>query len=52
MLLKSEYGETETKMPLAPPDLATITQEVVTRNRNVYRMFLQRAVPFLDEVYG
>ncbi len=52
MQLKSEHGETETKLVLAPPDLSTITQEVVTRNRNVYRMFLQKAVPFLDEVYG
>lgn len=52
MLLKSEYGETETKLKLPPADLSTLTQEVLTRNRNVYRMFLQRAVPFLDEVYG
>lgn len=52
MLLKSEHGETETKLELPPPDLATITQEMVTRNRNVYRMFLQKAVPFFDEVYG
>lgn len=52
MQLRSEYGETETKLPLPPADLTTITEEVITRNRNVYRMMLQRMVPFLDEVYG
>jgi RimJ/RimL family protein N-acetyltransferase len=52
MQLHSEYGETETKMPLPPPDLHTYTEEMLTRNKNVYRMMLQRMVPFLDEVYG
>ena len=52
MLLRSEYGETETKLPLPPADFGTITQEVITRNRNVYRMMLQRANPFLAEIYG
>jgi RimJ/RimL family protein N-acetyltransferase len=52
MKLHSEAGETETKMPLPPADLHTLTEEVIIRNRNVYRMFLQRMVPYLDEVYG
>ena len=52
MKLHSEAGETETKLPLPPADLHTLTEEVITRNRNVYRMMLQRMVPFLDEVYG
>ena len=50
--LHTESGETETKMPLPPADLTTITQEMITRNRNVYRMMLQRTIPFLEEVYG
>lgn len=52
MKLHSESGETETNLPLPPPDLASLTQEAITTNRNVYRMMLQRMVPFLDEVYG
>lgn len=52
MNLQTAYGETDTKLALPPADLTTITQEVITRNRNVYRMFLQRIVPFWDEVYG
>jgi RimJ/RimL family protein N-acetyltransferase len=52
MKLHSEHGETDTIMPLTPPDFASITEEMLTRNKNVYRMFLQRVVPFLDEVYG
>lgn len=52
MILETEYGETETKMPLQPPDLTSITTEVVTRNRQVYRMVLQSVNPFLKEVYA
>lgn len=52
MELHTEHGETETKLPLPPADLTTITQEVITRNRNVYRMMLQKIVPFWEEVYG
>jgi RimJ/RimL family protein N-acetyltransferase len=52
MSLRSEYGETETKLPLPPADLNTITQEIVTRNRNVYRMFLQNTNPLFAEIYG
>lgn len=52
LTIKSESGESETKMPLPPRDITTITKEMVSRNRNIYRMFLQKAVPFFDEVYG
>ena len=50
--MHTESGETDVKMPLPPADFSTITQEMITRNRNVYRMMLQRTVPFLEEVYG
>ena len=50
--MRTESGETDVKMPLPPADLTTITQEMIIRNRNVYRMMLQRTVPFLEEVYG
>lgn len=52
MDLKSEYGETETKLALPPADIKTVTQEVYTRNRNMYRMFLQQTNPFFVEIYG
>jgi RimJ/RimL family protein N-acetyltransferase len=51
MKLKSEHGETETKLELPPADLTTIAQEAITHNRNVYRMLLQTANPFFAEVY-
>ena len=50
--MRTESGETDVKMPLPPADLTTVTQEMITHNRNVYRMMLQRTVPFLEEVYG
>lgn len=52
LTMTTEYGETETKMPLPPADFSTLTQEAIIRNRNVYRMLLQKTVPFFDEVYG
>lgn len=52
MDLESEYGETETKLPLQPADFSSVTQEIITRNRNVYRIMLQNMVPFLEEVYN
>jgi RimJ/RimL family protein N-acetyltransferase len=52
MELHTEYGETDTKLELAPADFKSITEEVLTRNRNVYRMFLQNTVPFLADVYS
>ena len=50
--MRTESGETDVKQPLPPADLTTITQEMIVRNRNVYRMMLQSMVPFLDQVYG
>jgi RimJ/RimL family protein N-acetyltransferase len=52
LLMKNDHGETETKMPLLPADLRTITQEMVNRNKNVCCMLLQSTMPFLTEVYG
>lgn len=52
LLLKSEHGETETKMPLPPADFSTVTEEVISRNKNMYRMLLQSTNPFLAEIYG
>lgn len=51
MELHSESGETETKLDLPPANLTTITQEVINRNRNMYRMFLQTTNPIFAEVY-
>ena len=52
LMLRTEMGETETKMPLPPADLTSITEEMITRNKNVYRMFLQRISPGFQEIYG
>lgn len=52
MELESEYGETETKLKLPPPDLTTMTEEVLMRNRQAYRMVLQTFNPFLKELYS
>lgn len=51
MALETEYGETETKLPLQPPDVTSLTAEIVNRNRQVYRMMLQSVNPFFKEVY-
>jgi RimJ/RimL family protein N-acetyltransferase len=51
MELRSEYGETETKLDLQPADLTTLTEEMITRNRQAYHMFLQSINPFLKEAY-
>ena len=52
MALETEYGETETKLPLPPADLTTLTAEVVNRNRQVYRMMVNNTLPFFNEVYA
>lgn len=52
LVMTTQYGETETKMPLPPADIATITQETILRHRSIYRMFLQKTIPFLKEIYG
>ena len=51
MELHTEYGETDTKLELDPPTLATLAEEVSTRNRQAYRMMLQTFNPLLKEVY-
>jgi len=51
MQLATESGETETKINLPPADIASLTSEIVERNRNIYRMVLQASVPFLAKVY-
>jgi RimJ/RimL family protein N-acetyltransferase len=51
MELHTEYGETDTKLELDPPDLQSLTAEVVTRNRQAYRMMLQTINPFLKDLY-
>ena len=52
MLLETQYGESETKLPLPPADISTVTQEIIARNRNVYRRALETTVPFWREVYA
>lgn len=52
MELHTEYGETDTKLELDPPDMSSLTEEVLIRNRQAYRMLLQNFVPFLNEVYS
>jgi RimJ/RimL family protein N-acetyltransferase len=52
MELETEYGETETKLPLPPADMTTIAEEVLIRNRQAYRMALQTFNPFLKELYS
>jgi RimJ/RimL family protein N-acetyltransferase len=51
MELHTEYGETDTKLELDPPDFKSLTEEVVTRNRQAYRMMLQTINPFLKDLY-
>lgn len=52
MELHTEYGETDTKLELDPPDLNSLTEEVATRNRQAYRMMLQTFNPLLKEIYA
>lgn len=51
MELHTEYGETDTKLALDPPDFKSLTEEVTIRNRQAYRMLLQTFNPFLKEIY-
>ena len=51
MQLQTEYGETETKLSVPPPNFASITKQIATTNRNIYRLFLQTANPIFAEVY-
>lgn len=52
MQLETESGETETKIALPPADIASISTEIISHNRNMYRMVLQASVPFLAKVYA
>jgi RimJ/RimL family protein N-acetyltransferase len=52
MELHTESGETDTKLELDPPDLSSITKEMMIRNRQAYRMLLQTLNPLLKEVYS
>ena len=51
MELHTEYGETDTKLELDPPDIKSVIKELAIRNQQVYRMMLQTVNPFLKEVY-
>lgn len=46
----TEYGESETKAKLPPPDFYSITKEVTVRNRQAWRMLLQSAFPVLESL--
>ena len=52
LMVNSSLGESETKMPLPPADITSVTKEIATRNKNIYRMLLQSTVPFIGEIYG
>lgn len=51
MALTTEYGETETKLRIPPADINSLAEEVVNRQRQVYRMMLNNVNPFFKEVY-
>ena len=52
LIVKSEYGESETKMTLPPPDLVSFGQEVAVQQKNIYRLLLQKNLQLLHEIYG
>lgn len=51
MELHTEYGETDTKLALDPPNINSLVEEVAIRNRQAYRMMLQTFNPILKEIY-
>lgn len=52
LLIRSESGESETKMPLPPATPYTWGAEVAIKNRNIYKMLLQNNLDFIKEIYG
>lgn len=52
LIVKSEYGESETKMTLPPPDLISLGQEVAVQQKNIYSLLLQKNLQLLHELYG
>jgi RimJ/RimL family protein N-acetyltransferase len=51
LIVTSMHSESETKVPVPPPDLASITLETAIRNRQVWRTMLS-SIPIIDELYG
>lgn len=47
----NEYGESETKVKLPPPNLMTVTQEVAIRQKQAWRLLLRSTWPAAD-LYG
>lgn len=43
--------ESETKIPVPPPSLASITLETAIRNRQIWRT-VWSSIPMIDEIYG
>lgn len=52
LLVKSDSGESETKMALPPATPYTWGAEMAIKNRNIYKMFLQKNLDFIQEIYG
>jgi RimJ/RimL family protein N-acetyltransferase len=54
LIVKNHYedGESETKMPLLPPNLITIGQEIANTTRSIYTLLLQRNLRAFEELYG
>jgi GNAT superfamily N-acetyltransferase len=51
LIVKSEHGESETKMTLPPPDLISLGQEIIVRQKNMYNLLLQKNLQMLHELY-
>jgi RimJ/RimL family protein N-acetyltransferase len=51
MELHTESGETDTVLDLEPADFQSYTEEMVSRNRQAYRMMIQTFNPLLKEAY-
>jgi RimJ/RimL family protein N-acetyltransferase len=48
--VKTESGESETKMPLPRASMITLGQEIAYNNRNVYRRMLQTNINYLRSI--
>ena len=46
----TEYGESETKAKIPPADIFSLTKEASTRQRQAWRMMLQKVFPVLESI--
>lgn len=50
--IKTEYGESDVKVPLPAPTPVSIGKEIVNTTRNMYTLLLQRNLQVFESIYG